>query len=145
MSCPCSISTVDIEHNFDSEYLGIGEESKIIQESIEEAEEHFLRPISRQESPRIKFNQLKQEWIEATRTLSSISDICMHPAYQRIIAMGTTVIPFIMRDMLDSYNHWFWALKSLTGVDPVPPSKRGKIKEMTIEWKKWWLNNENNI
>ena len=59
--------------------------------------------------------------------------------------MGKTAIPFIIRDMLENNNHWFWALKSITGEDPVPPSKRGKIKEMTIEWKKWWLNNENNI
>ena len=135
------IFPVDIERNFDFEYLGIGRESKRIQESIKEAEEHFFQPISRQ-SPRIKFNQLKHEWIEATKYYSSIDDICMHPAYQSIIGMGKTAIPLIIEDMLENYNHWFWALKAITGVDPVPPSKRGKIKEMTIEWFRWWLQNK---
>ena len=147
MSVPGLISQVDFERNIYSEYyMGIGKESNEIKESIKIAVEHFFLPISRQmESPLFKFNQLKRQWEEESRFLSSISEIVMHPAYQSIIGMGKAAIPFIIRDLVESQNHWFWALKSITGEDPVPPSKRGKIKEMTVEWLRWWLRNQDNI
>lgn len=144
----CFAPSFNSEHAFDKGFIfsGVGEESKTIKDSLEEAEVHFYSPISRQiESPRIKFFNLKNEWLEDTQFLSSINDICMHPAYQRIIGMGITAIPLIMEDLLKNYNHWFWALKSITGIDPVPPQKRGKIKEMTIEWFKWWLDNKDSL
>jgi hypothetical protein len=147
MSYACPIPSVEVERNFDPEYyLGIGKESKRIQEDVEEVWEHFSIPISRRkESPRINFNKLKQEWIEETKTLSSISEICMHPAYQQIIGMGKTIISYIIQEMVENPNHWFWALKSITGVDPVPPDKRGQMEKMTSAWFKWWLVNKENL
>lgn len=147
MSYTSPIPQVDVERNYVPEYnLGIGKESKIIQEAVEEVWAHYSTPISRQtESPRINFNQLKQEWIEETKILSSISEICMHPAYQQIIGMGKTVIPYIIQEMVENPNHWFWALKSITGVDPVPSDKRGKMEKMTNAWFKWWLENKENL
>ena len=141
MSYPSAISSVEVERNFyPDDYLGIGKESKRIQEATEEVREHFSMPISMQtKSPLLRFNRLKHEWIEATKVLSSISEIVMHPAYQSIIGMGKTAIPFIIKDLIENTNHWFWALKSITGEDPVPPDKRGKIKEMTNEWVMWWF------
>ena len=60
---------------------------------------------------------------EATAMFSSITEIAMHPAYQQIIGMGSIAIPFIMRELENRPAHWFWALKSITGEDPV--SKKG--------------------
>ena len=58
-------------------------------------------------------------------------------AYQQIIGMGITAIPFILREMAVKPGQWFWALKSISGEDPVAPECRGNVKEMTNAWLKW--------
>lgn len=64
-------------------------------------------------------------------------EIAMHPAYQQIIGMGPTAIPFILSEMKEKKGHWFWALKSITGDDPVAPLDRGNVKKMTAAWLSW--------
>jgi len=92
-------------------------------------------------NPFIKFYSLKIQWENDTRLLSSTNEICMHPDYQQIIGMGKEAIQFIMDEILQKPSRWFWALKSITGQDPVPISKRGKAKEMAKEWLSWWAKN----
>lgn len=84
-----------------------------------------------------KFNALKIEWETETAYLSSITEISMHPAYQQIIGMGTIAIPYILAELKIKPGHWFWALKSITGEDPVLPEHRGRLKQMTEDWLKW--------
>ena len=142
-ACPVSLGTggngfFDFEKFLDDN-TGIGEESGKIQESFGESMEHYLRPILRQwADPFTRFLKLKHEWEAGTAALSSITAIAMHPAYQQIIGMGPIVVPLIIREMVKEPNHWFWALKSITGEDPVTPEKRGRIKEMTEAWLLWW-------
>ncbi len=64
----------------------------------------------------------------------------MHPAYQQIIGMGQDAIPLILAEMKRKPGHWFWALKSITGEDPVLPEQRGRIKKMTEAWINWGRN-----
>jgi len=85
----------------------------------------------------MKFYRLKSHWEAETAFLSSVSDIAMHPAYQQIIGMGSVAVPLILREMKKEPGHWFWALKSITGEDPVPPEHRGKITAMTEDWLLW--------
>jgi hypothetical protein len=119
----------------------IGVESKKIGDLIEDCLSQYLIPVSRQTGNlSIKFDRLKFKWQEETAFLSSITDIAMHPAYQQIIGLGEDVLPFIMNELSSKPNHWFWALKAITGVDPVPHEKRGNIEAMTDEWIKWWNN-----
>jgi len=116
----------------------VGDESGILKKSLENSIDHFMVPISRQwADPATKFFRFKQEWEEATAMLSSITEIAMHPAYQQIIGMGSIAIPFIMRELKNRPAHWFWALKSITGEDPVPPEKRGRIGDMAKAWLIW--------
>lgn len=61
----------------------------------------------------------------------------MHPAYQRIIGLGPAVIPLILADLARQPDHWFWALKALTGEDPVSPGDRGKMAAMSEAWLRW--------
>ena len=42
----------------------------------------------------------------------------MHPAYQRIIGMGSDAVPLILRELQKRRGHWFWALHFITGEDP---------------------------
>ncbi|MEW6668329.1 MAG: hypothetical protein AB1512_24205 [Thermodesulfobacteriota bacterium] len=99
---------------------------------------HYYKPISRQwATPALRFLNLKREWEDDTATLSSITEIAMHPAYQQIIGMGPLAVPLILNEMQTKPGHWFWALKSITGEDPVPAEKRGKMKDMTNAWLSW--------
>ncbi|MEP9412145.1 MAG: hypothetical protein HRF42_12255 [Candidatus Brocadia sp.] len=100
--------------------------------------EHYFLPISTQfANPETRFLTLKTQWEADTAMLSSATEIAMHPAYQQIIGMGHTAIRFILVEMKKKPGHWFWALKSITGEDPVLPNQRGRVKEMTQAWLRW--------
>lgn len=126
-----------------SQGTGVGPDSLLLKRHMEDLFAHYYKPISRQwATPALRFLNLKQEWEDDTAMLSSITEIAMHPAYQQIIGMGPLAIPFILHEMKTKPGHWFWALKSITGDDPVPVEKRGKIKEMTEAWLSWGTQQE---
>lgn len=84
-----------------------------------------------------RFNQLAQAWKSDTALLSDLSKKSMHPAYQSIIGMGQDALPMLLRE-LDKYpSHWFWALRAITGANPVKPENRGRIKRMAQDWLEW--------
>ena len=116
----------------------LSEDGKILERHLEGLIMHYYKPISRQwTNPTIRFFNLKEEWETETAALSSVTDIAMHSTYQQIIGMGPIALPFILHDMMIKPGHWFWALKSITGEDPVSPEQRGRIKEMTEAWLRW--------
>lgn len=80
------------------------------------------------------FHQLAEQWNAETAHLSSATQMAMHPAYQRIIGMGPAVLPFIFRELEKKPDHWYWALRAITGEDPVPPEYAGKIAKMAEVW-----------
>ena len=51
--------------------------------------------------------------------------------------MGPDVVPLLIRDLAEQPTHWFWALKAISGEDPVPPESVGKTPEMTESWLHW--------
>jgi hypothetical protein len=123
---------------WDMNNIALSDESKEIHKESERSAVHYFIPISRQEADcLIKFQELKTRWEVDTAILSSITEIAMHPAYQQIIGMGRNAIPLILAEMKERPGHWFWALKSITGEDPVLPEQRGRIKEMTEAWINW--------
>src|SRR5437868_1094596 len=81
-----------------------------------------------QEELDAKFQRLALEWKAATEYLSNSTKMAMHPAYQRIIGIGPSVVPLLLRELEREVDHWFWALQAITGEDPVPPETRGKMK-----------------
>lgn len=121
---------------------GVGQESDSIAETINTIHCHFNAPISQAlKDPQTKFYELKSRWEEETAVLSSIADISMHPAYQQIIGMGPAALPMIMRELIMAPQHWFWALKAISGEDPVPAEKRGRLADMAQAWLIWWAGN----
>src|SRR6185436_14010617 len=58
-----------------------------------------------------KFDALAAQWRRETAMLSSTSQIVMHPAYQRIMAMGEKAVPLILRELQKEPEHWFYALR----------------------------------
>jgi hypothetical protein len=83
------------------------------------------------------FHQLVGEWKVATALTSSGSDMVLHPAYQRIIGMGTAVVGLILAELRREPDHWFWALQAITGEDPVAVDDHGNFDRMTAAWINW--------
>jgi len=83
------------------------------------------------------FLTLAHRWKEERGPSSSTTEIAMCPSYQRIIGLGPAAIPLILRELEREPDHWFWALKAITGEDPVPADSRGKVREMARLWVEW--------
>ena len=84
-----------------------------------------------------EFSRLIEEWRAATVFSSSLTEISAHLAYQRIVGMGRAALPMIFRELATEPDHWFWALKAITGCDPVPSTHRGNIALMAADWLAW--------
>ncbi|MFZ2961200.1 MAG: hypothetical protein WA705_30335 [Candidatus Ozemobacteraceae bacterium] len=89
----------------------------------------------------IEFGDLYRRWIEETVLCSTAMEAAIHPAYQRIIGMGRTAVPLILRELAKDLNHWFWALSAITGVNPVLPENRGRLEKMKEDWLIWGQKN----
>jgi hypothetical protein len=89
------------------------------------------------EQLRQRFDQLAAQWREDCKYSSFLTERAMHPAYQQIIGMGRGALPLIFEDLQRGPDHWFWALRAITGEDPVPPNSKGKLPEMTAAWLTW--------
>jgi hypothetical protein len=92
---------------------------------------------SRGESSSARFARLAEEWRRAVEPISSIRQMVLHPAYQQIIGMGADAVPFILRELQITPDHWFWALNMITGEDPVQEKDRGSLPKMTEDWLSW--------
>ena len=83
------------------------------------------------------FHELVTTWRQETRFTSSVTDMAMHKAYQRIIGLGPAAVPLLLRELERHPDHWFWALYAITGVDPTTPEQKGKVQEMAKAWLDW--------
>ena len=90
-----------------------------------------------------EFDSLAATWHRQTQYVSSVHEMSMHPAYQRIIALGEGVIPYILRDLKRTRGHWFWALRFLSGFED-PVSDGATHDEAVDAWLKWGLERYGN-
>ncbi len=84
-----------------------------------------------------RFAQLVTRWKKERGHESSIERMAMNEAYQQIIGLGPQVVPLLLREMELRPSHWDWALRAITGKNPVPAAFRGRIKEMARIWVEW--------
>ena len=84
-----------------------------------------------------QFEALARRWRAETGLLSSTTGMVNHPAYQAIIALGLVVVPLLLRDLETEPVHWFEALRSITGEDPVPREHWGDMAAMRLDWLNW--------
>lgn len=123
--------------------LGMSRDSEVITEQWLETEQHYWLPVTRRhQTDNKKFLALAEAWRREVLFCSSVTEMVLHPAYQRIIGMGTAVVPMLLRELQKQPDHWFWALTAITGADPVPPDDRGKLKKMAEAWLKWGKEQE---
>ena len=82
-----------------------------------------------------KFRRLADQWLRETEHSSSLKKACMHPAYQRIIGMGIVVVPYLLRELEQRPNHWFWALNAITEEDPA--QTEDSFEGAKTAWLQW--------
>lgn len=102
--------------------------------------DHALRAPTRPDAESAiaeRFQALAERWRAETEFASSPSSMFMNPAYQEIIGMGRDALPFILKDLAETRSHWFWALRAITGVDPVEARYRGNVGRMADQWLEW--------
>lgn len=88
----------------------------------------------------LKFQCLVVQWGVERGAMSSITEAAMCPAYQSIIGMGPSAVPLILAELRlegDEPDQWFWALKAITGADPVSDEDRGDFVAMARAWFEW--------
>lgn len=83
------------------------------------------------------FKSEARKWKDETYHFSSMDRMVLHPSYQRIIGLGPAVVPLILQELASDSDQWFWALRSITGENPVPKEHRGKLDLMTKDWLEW--------
>ena len=82
-----------------------------------------------------EFAELVAKWKEETTGSSSLSKKLLNFAYLRIIAMGEAAVPLILRELKNSPDHWFVALKAITNTNPV--SSDASFDQAVQDWLKW--------
>lgn len=123
--------------------FGMSQDSEVIAAQRDKTEQHYWLPVSRRLQTDVEnFQALVEAWRQEVQFLSSVTEMSLHPAYQRIIGMGASVLPLLLRELENRPDHWFWALTAITGVDPVQPADRGKIEKMSEAWLKWGKEQE---
>lgn len=84
-----------------------------------------------------EFARHEKKWKKDTRFVSSLHDKYLHPSYARIIGLGVPVVPYILRGLERESDDWFYALRSVTGENPVPMSAAGNVPKMADIWLTW--------
>ncbi len=109
-----------------------------ITQQIANAYGHFAIPMTHQPEDVVdRFRELAECWRSETRFMSSVTEMVTNPSYQHIIGLGSVAVPLILEELRKGEGHWFWALKSITGIDPVPPEHRGRVHRMSEKWLQW--------
>lgn len=121
--------------------IGFGEEAKQIHDQFLTADYHFNLPYSRQINTIEHFYNLAQTWRDQTRITPTVREMVSNPLYLEIIAMGKQILPAIFQELKKEPDHWFPALKAITGIDPVPKEHRGKVALMSEDWLIWGNDN----
>lgn len=82
-----------------------------------------------------EFSQLVEQWRRDTFFHSSLSKKFTHPAYVTIMAGGKSVLPFILKELENNPDHWFYALRFIVRKDIATGSESfDDAREAWLEW-----------
>lgn len=131
-----SVVAPDRETISASSPIGVSTESDKIAHAEREIQNHFWMPVSRV-TPAKRFAELSATWRSETAFTSSALQMATHPAYQEIIGMGRDAIPLILHELSERPAHWFWALRAISGENPVKAAEMGKFDSLVSAWLDW--------
>lgn len=104
-------------------------------DQVEAAVAHLSGQLNRSVGSR--FDELRDQWKAETAFASSLQDRVLHPAYQQIIGLGPHALPYLLKELRETPDHWFWALGAITGADPVPDEAAGDFDRHVMAWLAW--------
>jgi hypothetical protein len=104
--------------------------------------DEFVIEVFAEDDEEKQFKRLADRWKSSTALYGNLSKIVMDEDYQRIMAMGPRVIPYILRDLATRPAHWFWALRNLVPEGQDPAEGLTTIEEARQAWLKWGLEND---
>lgn len=84
-----------------------------------------------------RFRELEARWNRDTAHLSSSTRIINHPAFAEIVALGPSVVPFMLRDLETKPRLWVWALPKILGTSPENVKDSANIGELSKAWLQW--------
>ncbi len=88
----------------------------------------------------MRFSYFAAQWREESAIMSSTTEMVMTQSYQAILGMGEKAVPLIFKRLEaegDQPENWFWALRAITGQNPVAPELRGNRRAMAAAWLDW--------
>ena len=91
---------------------------------------------------RDEFARLVKSWKTGHHRGFDVAQMIEHPDYQRIIEMGEQAVPLILEELARETDHWFPALRQLTGASPVPDESKGNLAKMRDAWLCWGIDEE---
>ena len=84
-----------------------------------------------------RFRQFATTWKNETGMYSVDTRKVAHPAYLKIVGMGSEVIPLIFQDLEEHGGHWYQALEALLGFNPMDGIGGLSIRELKTMWLDW--------
>ena len=85
----------------------------------------------------VEFHSIAMEWTNGIGSTSNPVEMIDHPAYRRMVRMGQSAVPFLLRELKGEPSLLFLALREITGENPVPSSARGRMSEIAKAWVAW--------
>jgi hypothetical protein len=83
------------------------------------------------------FEELADRWVNETRFVSALETQVLNDAYQRIIGLGPKALPLILNRLRTHGGNWFWALRAISGHDPIRAEDYGNVQKMKEAWLEW--------
>lgn len=84
-----------------------------------------------------RFRALVLAWRREAPAWLDPSHRVAHPTYRAIVALGAEAIPLLLEELRVDRDFWFYALREITGENPVRWWKRGNVDAMSRAWIAW--------
>lgn len=82
-------------------------------------------------------NDLADRWRRDTGGMSIAAQRIKHAAWQQILAMGSDVVPELLRRAEKAPDHWHAAFTALTGENPIPAGAKITVSQACAAWVEW--------
>jgi hypothetical protein len=89
------------------------------------------------------FETMVADWVRETRFTNSMTEILDNKNLANIIDLGPSVVPLILKDLDVSPKPWFYALRILTGEDPVTEENAGNLGLTGLQQRDFRINDAN--
>jgi len=82
------------------------------------------------------FEACAARWLQETKHCATIYESTKHPAFEKILSMGESVVPLILSHLHRRAEHWCWALTEITHENPAE-NANGDIEAIRQAWLEW--------